>query len=130
LASRGRHAFDVSTGCPPVQHLAQEARGHLCASELLVEQAELKRSLAAGVAGGGGFEDGRRFRVLSAHHRELTEYGRRGGITCWPLFRERLGLGRAAARNRAARHRREALPVRRRDLPGVCRRKGRPGTHI
>ena len=125
-----KHAFDIRAGCAPVQDLGQEARGHLCASKLLVQQAELKRSLTPGVAGGGGFEDGGGFRVLPADHRELTEYGGRGGIAGGPLFRERLGLGRTAARNRASRHRREALHVRRRALPGVCRRKGRPGTHI
>jgi hypothetical protein len=129
-ARRAEHAFDVRARCAPVQHLGQKPGGHLCASEQLVQQAELKRGLTAGVTGGGRFQDGRRFRVLSADHRELTEYGRGAGITGGPLFRERLRLCGTAPGNRSARNRCEALPVPRRPLPRVCRRKRRPGTHI
>lgn len=111
-----------------VEHLAEQPGGGLRLSELLEEQAELERCFAPGVALGGRLENRRRLGVPPPHDGELSEHRRRGGVTRGTLFRERFGLSRPSARDRAARHRREALRIRRRVLTGVRGRERRPGT--
>ena len=75
-----------------------------------MQQPELERGLAAGIALCAA---GSRMATASVYWpRTIASWpstAGRGGIARRALFRERFGLGRTPARDRAARHRREAL---------------------
>ena len=129
-ARRTEQRFAVRPVRSAVEHLAEQPGGGLRLSELLMQQAELERGFAARVALARPARASTCASVVPpAHDGELSEHRRRGGITRGTLFRERFGLGRPPARDRAPRHRREALRIRRRVLTGV-RAEGTSPRHI